>query len=185
MDPQYTEAEQLALKLLNAIDPTLKLIRKDLVEGGYGKLEEGEVVLCDDVEVTHPQIAAYIVARDAIWIQRVKDTRPSLEAVTWTELCSSLRDFAFAALAIIYSEEYNKDIYVGTGMRRINGKISFVMRPATEEDLKRNKEAHDKIRMLQAMYDAAHEVIGSLKEGESGESKSFGRGKKPNNWTFH
>jgi len=183
VETQYTEAEQLALKLLNAIDPTLKLLRKDLTSGGYGALEEGELILCDDLEATHPRIASYMIARDAIWLQRVRNARPSLEAVTWTELCTSLRDFAFAALATIYSEEYYKDIYVGTGVRQVKGKIAFVMRPATEEDKKRNREAFEKIKMLQAMYDAAHEVVDSLKSEEVEERVK--KGKKSNSWTFH
>lgn len=174
------KAEQLAVDILNAIDPSLQLSSKSILDTGYGKIEEGEIILCTDVEEEHPQLAAYILARDSIYLQRVRDVRPSLEAVTWTELCTSLRDLAFAGLATIYSEEYYKDIYVGTGMRRIDGKVAFVMRPATEEDKKRNKEAVARIKMLQAMYDAAHEVVTGMGGGEDGEKK-----KKSNSWTFH
>jgi nicotinamide mononucleotide adenylyltransferase len=157
------------------------------MEGGYGQLEEGEVVLCEDVETEHPRLAAFMLARDAIWIQKVRDVRPSFEAVTWSELCSSLRDVAFAGLATIYSEEYYKEIYVGTGLRRLNGKIAFVMRPATEEDLKKNAEAREKIKIIQSMYDAAHEVMSDMKIGKDGKKKEEGgvRGKKSNAWSFH
>jgi hypothetical protein len=174
-DLKVSLAEKLAVELLNVIDPTLQFIRKFGEE--MDETKEGELILCDDIEAAYPHLAAYFLARDAIWSQRCRDIRPSLEVVTWSELCEGLREAAFAGLAIIYKETYFNDEYVGSAIRHIKGKLAFVMRPANAEEKKQNLDARTKMKMVQAMYDSAHEVAAQMGGGTPK--------KKNNSWTFH
>lgn len=175
MESQISKAEQLAIELLRAIDPSLEFTRDVGIESEAVK--EGEVVLCTDVEAEHPYLAAYVLARDAIWFQRCRNSRPSLEMVTWNELCDGLREAAFAGLSLLYREIYYKDEYVGSSLKHMNGKLVYLMRPASDEEKKKNQDAKVKMKMVQAMWDSAQEVAKEM----GGTPKK----KRDNSWTFH
>ena len=159
---QESLAERLAIQYLKELDPTLKFMRKPM-ELEYAGMSKGEVNLCADIEGVHPVIASALLVRDAIWMQRVREQRPSFEVITWNELCQSLKDSAFAALALIYRDEYMKDEYTGSGLRTVDGKMSFVLRPATEEGKQKNIEAREQIKAIQALWDTARGMMGLLK----------------------
>ncbi len=125
----------------------------------YEPVGPNETILIEDLLETLPYLGAMILVRDSVLLSKVRDMPPTIEQMVWRGLSEGLKDSFFAAVSLLFKDQYLKVEVVGAGLRNCGGKVGVVLRQATPQEIEENKRGAQHVEKMRQSWEAARSKV--------------------------